>query len=398
MIPAALLMAALALAGADEVVARVGEVALTATDVRDRAARPRPPKTAAPSPEALVSELIDDVLLAAEARRLGLQEQFVVRVSLQTARRKILGEAFVEREIAAPYQPTEAQLRELFHQREDLVKAQILTYTTEAEAAAALARLKAGADLRAEADRSLNPRAGSGATNPGAGEVLRGQLDPALAAALFSGPLDTWVGPVALKLGFALAKASARILGQEEHFQLRREAIARYARQRYAEEAKSHLVSKQRAKAGVVLDQRFIDAMGKRVEGTPAEMAHLVASVNGAPFTYGELALVVASFGGSGGHMTGPTLKTQLAWREIDARLLADLAVSKGLDRDPAVRALVVRAERDILAAAARDHLAAAARSAEERAALVKAAAQDLRRGQAVSIDEAALARCAAGT
>jgi hypothetical protein len=203
---------------------------------------------------------------------------------------------------------------------------------------------------------------------------------------------------VALKLGFAVAKVSARSQGQEAHFKLRREAIARYARQRYAEEAKSHLVSKQRAKAGVVLDKAFIEAMGKRVEGTPAEMAHVLATVDGAPFTYGELALAVASFSGAAGHMTGPTLKTQLAWREIDARLLAGLAVGKGLDRDPAVQALVLRAERDILSAAARDQLAAAARSADERAALVKAAAQGLRRGQAISIDEAALARAVPGT
>ncbi len=398
MIPAALVMAALALAGGDEVVARVGDVAITAVDVKDRASRPRPPKTAAPRPEELVSALIDDVLLAAEGRRLGLAERFVVKVSLQTARRNILGETFVEREIAAPYQPSEEQLRELFHQREDLVKVMTLTYATEAEAAAALGRLKGGADFKAEAANSLVPRAAASATGPGGGEVLRGQLDPALAAAVFSGPLETWLGPVALKLGFAVAKVSARSEGQEAHFKLRREAIARYARQRYAEEAKSHLVSKQRAKAGVVLDKAFIEAMGKRVEGTPAEMAHVLATVDGAPFTYGELALAVASFGGAAGHMTGPTLKTQLAWREIDARLLAGLAVAKGLERDPAVQALVLRAERDILSAAARDQLAAAARSADERAALVKAAAQALRRGQAISIDEAALARAASGT
>jgi hypothetical protein len=154
-IPAALVMAALALAGGDEVVARVGDVAITAVDVKDRAARRRPPKTAAPRPEALVSDLIDDVLLAAEGRRLGLAERFVVKVSLQTARRNILGEAFVEREIAALYQPSEEQLRELFHQREDQIRAVVLTYTSQAEAAAAKARLEASADLKAEAARSL---------------------------------------------------------------------------------------------------------------------------------------------------------------------------------------------------------------------------------------------------
>ncbi|MBK9517506.1 MAG: hypothetical protein IPO09_09165 [Anaeromyxobacter sp.] len=400
MIPAALVVALLAQAGGDEVVARVGEVAITAAEVRERAARPRPPKVPQPRPAELLAALVDDVILAAEGRRTGVAERFVVRVSLETARRQILGDAFVEQEIAAAFKPTEAQLRELFHQREDAVKTVVLTYTTPAEAQAALDRLRAGADLTAEAARSLDPRAATASTGPTGGLLLRGQLDPALAAVVFSGPLDTWVGPIKLALGHAVARTSARSLGEEATFLARRESIARYARQRYTEEAKAHFVSKQRAKAGAVVDEAFLKRTERRIEGTPAEMDHVVATVNGKPFRYGELALAVASFAGGsgGGHLTGPTLKTQLAWREIDARLLADLAVAKGRDRDPATRALLERAEREILAAATRDQLASAARSAAERQATVQAATQALRRGATITIDEAALARAVPGT
>jgi hypothetical protein len=127
-----------------------------------------------------------------------------------------------------------------------------------------------------------------------------------------------------------------------------------------------------------------------------------------------------------GGHMTGPTVRIQTAWQEIDARLVQDLAVERGFDRRPEVTAQLPGTERNLLALAAAERIRAAAaapseseikafydRNAkafgrpfgqaiadaaagaadEKRDAAVLARVEDLRKKAAIVVDQAALAR-----
>jgi hypothetical protein len=382
------LLAALVVAAAGGAVATVDGVAIPATALLDAMAS-SPPGARAPAPAEALDALIDQALLAAEGRRLKLAAEMNVRVSIETAQRKLLGAAFVEREVAAGINVPEEELRALFHARADVAKAQLLKYATREEAAAARGRLDKGGDVAAEAGIGSTP--GGAAAKPV--EVVRGELDPVLADAVFGGALGAWAGPLALKLGFALARPVERRVGDEAGYQAARPSLLAFTKKRQADQARDHLAKQNRAKAGAVLDEKFIAGLEQRVIGTPAEMKHVIATVNGRPLPYEEIVPGLLAFlGGGQGHMSGPTIKISVAWQEIDARILADMARAKGLDRDPAVAEALAGAERRILAAAAADRLRGSATGPDGEKVLRKALT-GLRSKAAVSIDEAALAQ-----
>ncbi|MBI4821719.1 MAG: peptidyl-prolyl cis-trans isomerase [Deltaproteobacteria bacterium] len=307
------------------------------------------------SVSALLEDLINEEVLATEARRLGLGARSEVRVAVQSRQRALAGEEMMRVETDKAVIDDQL-LRDLYHDTADAVRLEYVVLGSEPEAAAALERVKKGAAFSAESRGSLDP-------TTGVAERMRVQLEPAFAKAAFSAAVGVAEGPVPLRLGFAVFRVVERTVGQEAEFLKKRPDLVKFARQQLGAEYRRHLVEQLRK--SVQVDEAFVKGLGARMEATPAESRRVLASVGGRDVYYGEiLAEVRRKFGGQlSGHMSGPAVKLESLWSLIDVELLGQEAVKRGHGQGPDARAAMAEAERDALVRTYAAQLRAAARA-----------------------------------
>ncbi len=354
----------LSVAAREEIVARVDGATITSGAVAAALAAYRA-RGANPDADEVLRALVDQALLAAEAERLGVRSAPEVQRRLDDEARRAAADAFIEKDLAATMVPQESQLRELFHGTADQARFQLLSFATREDAAAALQRIEKGARFADEASRAVTARVYP--TPAAAPAVLRAQMDPALAAAVFGAGASRLAGPFEFSAGWAIVEVLERSVGDEAAFSARRAALAEHARKQLASEAKAHLAKQLRAKAGVVLDEAFLRGL-EGARASPQDLAHPIATIAGREIRYAEIHPTIRALGGSGGdgHLASAAVKVQLAWQLIDARLLQDLAISRGYATAPEVLASVAVAERNILAGAAADRIRSAAPAPSE--------------------------------
>lgn len=409
------------LAGAgEEVVARVDGATITGGALVRRMEAVRSRGTRA-TPEQVLEGLVNEALLAKEARRLKLEPGTGDR--LETERRKVVAEIFIEKDVAGRADIGDSRLRELFHATADFAWFESLTFESVAQAEASLARIRGGATFAAEAPKAVVSRAyPNAATTP---PMMRAQIAPALAKALFAAEPGAIVGPVTLEVGVTVARLVQKEVGTDATFAARRDALLKTARKQLAGQMRAHIAAQLRAKAGVKLDDAFLHGL-QGVEASPQQLDHVLATVNGRPVRYRDIHGAVRGVSTGSGHMAGPGVKIQLAWQEIDTWLLADAARERGFDKDPDVLARMPEVERLVLGGAAHEALqrqapapsekeieafykrnaahyrrpfehvlpqAAADAAAEKRNAHVAALLHELRKRAAISVDPGALAR-----
>lgn len=161
----------------------------------------------------LLEQVIDQRLLAREAERRGLDEDPAVQRRLEAARRQVLGDALVEREVEGAV--NEDQVRRLYdefrsEQREvEEFRIRRILVATEAEAQAVRRELQGGASFDAlAAERSTDA-----ATRFNGGDL--GYVDPAALPAPYAPLLGaaapgSLIGPVAAEGGFAVLRVEDR--------------------------------------------------------------------------------------------------------------------------------------------------------------------------------------------
>jgi len=351
-----LALATLAPSGGDLVLARVGAQAITAADLKERIAMNRSQGGVLP-PDKLLGGLVDDYLFAAEGLRLGLDKDPRVVATLDSERRRLASERLLEKEIDPAVKIDEEQLRAMYHGQTDVVHLQLVVAASAADAAAVLERLRKGASLAEEAKGSLDPRSKDRAGD--LGKQGRGELDQALAAAAFASPLKTWFGPVPLQLGFAVARVLDRTVGNEAGFAARRGEIEAFASIQARQEMRQHYRQQLRARARVRLDEAFITSTGSRLDATAAELERPIAQVNGRAILYGDVLPAIRDLarGQANSHLSGATVKKEVAWNEIDKILLADDAIARGHGKAPEIERELRTTLRWILARAAADRI-----------------------------------------
>jgi parvulin-like peptidyl-prolyl isomerase len=375
-----LLLAAPAAGGA---VALVDGVSIPAVALQDRLTATREAGGAAVAAD-LLQDLINDRLLAAEAERLGMASEPSVAAEAEQARRRLSREAFEAKELGA-IKITDELLRNLYRSSTDAVRLNLLRVASREEAQAALDRLKAGGKFTEEARRSLDEasRLRGGDT----GSVPRGALDPALAAAAFAAEPGALIGPIEMKLGWAVAQLVEKTLGDEADFQARKPGLTEYARSQVTAQARRHYLEQLRAKAKVTLDESFLKGLGARLEVSAAERDHVLATLPTGPVRYRDVEPEVLrlSRGKEGGHSSGPSVKAQMAWAEIDRRLLEEDAARHGYGQSPEVTVRVDCARLDALTRAYANRLRSGVKAptpAEVEAAYAARAAEWAQPGQ----------------
>ena len=339
----------LALLAASEVVvvARVNDAEITLAELRERIAATRS-AGGDPKPELLVEDLVNEALFEQEGRRLGLQKDPYVKAATEEEIRNAASALLVE-SLARSVRVDDDRLLELYHDSSDTVRLQMIVLATEAEAKACLQRLQKGGKLADEAKHSIDPESAAGGGE--LGTRSRGQLRPALAEAAFSAKVGTLTGPVKLDLGFVVIKVLERHVGDALDFVAKLEELRSFAQKQAAARLRSHFLEQLRAQAKVTVDEPFLKSTGTRLQGSPQEMEHVVATVKGRQVKFADVAAEVRRlFGGKeAGHSSGPSVKIEMAWSLVDRLLLADDAIKRGLADSPAVRTAGRRAERDAI-------------------------------------------------
>ncbi len=334
---ATLLLLATAAAPADAVVARAGATPITAAELAERARVLNAP----PGREHL-DALVDEALLGEEGYRLGLQRDPAVREPVAAERLRAAAQRLVEKEIRPSAVPTEAMLREMFHATNDRVRVELALFRTQEEAASALARLAAGADLPEIAREGIDAGGRAG------GEWrTRGELGAA-AEPLFAAPLATFVGPLSWTPGFAVARVLAREVAGEEGLPAYREKVGRFAQTALEGQMKRHLVEQLRKGAAASVDEEFLSSTGSAVDLAPEAMARVVARAGERTVSYARVAADLRRLFGprGGGHLTGKGIKIELARAALDELLLGEEALRRGFGEDPEVLRAVARVER----------------------------------------------------
>lgn len=343
---------ALLLQATSPVVARVGPASITQDDVKARLAV-MSQRGDHGGPLDALNGLIGEALLEQEARRIGLAEGPAVKAKVEREQRRLAGEHLVERDLVANAKPTDAELRAHYHSTADSVRLDLLVFENEAAASAAAGRIAKGADLAAEAAGAV--------AHPTPTTTMRAQVDPKLAALAFQAPIGAVQGPVPASAGFAVFKVIDRAVGDEAGFQVQRQALLEHATKLAVDRARAHLASQLRAKHGVKLDEAFLDGLPRGTEATPQQLGHVIATVGGRPLTYGEILPAVRQLQAASRHPASAQVKKELAWKEIDGRLIEDLAISRGYGDAPEVKARIPALQSAALTQALAEQVAAAA-------------------------------------
>lgn len=345
MLTTTLLLTLLLAAPADDVLARVDGTPVTASRLVERS---KLGATSGPiDARALLEDLVNDELLAREGYRQGLDKSAPAVAAFQATRLRLAAERFLEKDLYSTIKIDDAQVKAFFHETGDAVHLKMIILASEEDAKATLERLLKGAKFADEAKHSLDP---AGAAKQGDyGDLSRGQLEGEARTLAFSAPLGKPVGPAKLPLGVAVLVVESRTVADEAGLPARRAEILSFSQAQARTMVRKHIVENLRAKQKIVVDQEFLKSTGNRLQATPQEADRVVAKVGSRAVTYGAvLRQQQQSFGGAtGSHMSGPRVKEELAWSDVDQYLLEDAAVAAGYGKEPEILAAAKQAERD---------------------------------------------------
>lgn len=300
--------------------------------------------------EIVTQGLVEETLLALDARRTGIASTPAARSAIANERNRVLAELFVDRDLARNTKASEELLRSLYHSTADAVRLQLVVVETEGAAKAVLDRLQSGGEIELEAARSLDPA--SAAKRGDTGNLLRGQLPPGTEGAVFKAGIGDLVGPIPWGAGWAVARVIARSVGDEAGFSAQRAALERHAQSLVISQAKQHFLKVLRERERIAIDEKFLDALGDRVAPSGDEADHVLAVVRGEPVRYRDVLPVISEMANSQSvaHRIGPAVKSRIVSQYIDERILAALAVERGLDKADDGPALLQAAENSALA------------------------------------------------
>jgi parvulin-like peptidyl-prolyl isomerase len=315
--------------------------------------------------EQLMFRVVNDALLAQEARALGFDEDPRVQAKLAGLRERLAVETLERREIWEPATATEEEVRRSFAERYRTVTLRLATTHDREEAEALLERARAGEDLETLArEHSVDPYGPRGGL---ATALPRADLLMEVAEAAFAAEVGELVGPVVTPIGWTLLRVEAFGEADPERFAAVERNERSVVRMHKGEDLRAalvgriqeaHPISIERGAVAAIVPERLPDGRLKpRVDDPEAVVARIgtrvitAAQYGGALFgrwsgVRNEVAAVAAA----------PIVLDKLVAREI---LLAE-ALRRGYDRLPEVerraaalerRLLVERALREVVAA-----------------------------------------------
>lgn len=219
------------------------------------------------SVDRLLFKMTNDLLLAQEARALGMETEPPTVDQVRRYREKLMLEALERDEILDHIEPTDEEVQALYHEQYRRVTLRVITRYEKAEAEGILEELRDGADMAASAkERSQDPYAmREGLVK----DLPRIDIQRDIAEAAFASEPGELVGPIRTDLGWSVIRVENFQPADPETFEEVRRSVARLVRyekgsarkEALAVEARNnHPVTVNEVEVARIVPERLADA------------------------------------------------------------------------------------------------------------------------------------------
>jgi peptidyl-prolyl cis-trans isomerase C len=305
-------------------------------------------------PERLVERLVNDVLLAQEARSLGLAEEEPIAGKVEALRRELAVKQLQQEEVWQGTEPSEEEVRALVERDYRRATLRVLTTYEEAGAAAALERLRGGAGFAELVEElSVDPYKDRGGL---VADLARTDLQAEIADAAFAAEPGALVGPIRTSIGWSVVRVESFAPADPERFEERRTQAAQVLRYRRGQERQADLTLALRDQHPVAVDAAVL--AGIEAERQPdgrllprvAEPDAVLATVGSQRVTAGELQKALAwRWKGIRNEEAARAALPLVLDDLIEERLVLAEALARGYDRIPAVARSAAAYETSLL-------------------------------------------------
>lgn len=251
------------------IVARVNGEAIYLEDLerrlQDLHSEVSPTQRSAPDLSQLMYGLINDALLAQEARALGLHEEDPIPSEVDDLRRDLAVKRLRREEVGKRIEVTEDKIREAFEREYRKVTLRVLTTREKERSEQALADLREGADFAELAEeRSIDPYKHKG----GLVEALpKIDLMTEIAAEAFTAEPGELIGPIRTPIGWAVVRVEAFHEADPERLEEVRGDVEQMIRYRQASRLEEDLARSLRDEHSVeIVDEAVAAVAPERIE------------------------------------------------------------------------------------------------------------------------------------
>ncbi|MEK6711208.1 MAG: peptidyl-prolyl cis-trans isomerase [Nitrospinota bacterium] len=213
--------------------------------------------------EQFIEGLVQAELLYQEALRKRLEALPEVERRIGQAKRRILVEEFVRRDVQRPVQLTEKEMRDFFEanrdrfRRKEQVTLSHVVLKTEKEAWDALAEIRRGAPF-AQVARARSIFEATKDSGGVMGTASRGEIEKPLEEAAFKLPIGQVSDPIRTAIGFQIIRVSERVAGAEAKFEDVKEDVRQIYTEIRQQDAYKKMIEDLRSKGKVVVHpERF---------------------------------------------------------------------------------------------------------------------------------------------
>lgn len=304
----------------------------------------------------LVFRMVNDTLLAQEARALGLDEEPPVPEQVRRYRESLAVAALEREQVSAKAAATEEEIRQAFESQYRRLTLQVVTFDERETAEAALVELRSGADMEAMAkERSVDPYAQRGGH---VRSVAKIDLQPEIAELATSVGEGEIAGPIRTDLGWSVLRLTESLPADPARFDSLRSTLAQLVRHRKAQALRAAVAAAARERHAVEIEGDALSTLraerladGRLVPRFAAADEAVLARVEGTrPITAGEYskALLARWSGvrsGEAALAAAPILLEGL----VEKRLFAAAAIDGGYAARPQVERAAMAYEKDLL-------------------------------------------------
>jgi len=319
----------------------------------------------APDLDRMMFRLINDKLLAQEARALGMQDDEPIPARMARLRENLAVKRLEQEEIWTLAEPTTSELEQAFAKEYRTATFRMLTAYEEEEAERLLAELEQGADFEELARESsvdqYGPRGGL------VKDLARFDMPRDLAADIFAMSPGDLRGPFRTRIGWANILLESIADPDPERFESATSSLRNLVRYRKAESVKDSLGTRLRQAHPVVIDQeavaRIVDERlpDARLKAKVEDPEAVVARVGDRTITaeqYGKA--LGARWKGVRNEDAARAAKPLVLERLIRDQLMLAEALARGYANTPAVDKAVGAAESRLLIPRMLDEVVAA--------------------------------------
>ncbi len=209
-----------------------------------------------PNLDQLMFRLVNDTLLAQEARALGMDQDDSIRSQIETERRRLATKQLERDEIWKPAVATEQEIRSAYAQEYRRVTLRVITVYKEDEAKDLLAKLQGGADFAAVAkESSVDPYKLRGGLVE---DLPKIDLQREIADVAFDQQPGKVFGPVRTDIGWSVIRVESFQAADQSKLDERESDIRDMVRVRKAESLRAALATKLRQKHPVTIDREAL--------------------------------------------------------------------------------------------------------------------------------------------